>query len=228
MKVRHLVAAVVAATLPLALTAPGYAAVAGTTGAVQLVASPPSLAAGAFTSDTSIRAINEKSLTLVASLNVIGVGSNGWTSVTTLAAGTCIQSHMVHMNRTSATAGTLAGTVSFNSNVVGVATDVTGILTGVLSLTDPLFGNPGTTYPTGVSGRGLELSPLDSVRLTAPKTITLSLTAGPDMDELRIITLCDQAPVVPETRWSVLLPVSALLVGSAVVIVRRRRTMVDA
>ena len=113
----------------------------GTTGAVQLVAAPPSLAAGAFTSSTAIQVINEQPVTLAVTVSFIGMSANGWTSVQTSAASTCVQSHLVHMNRASTTAGSLAGTVTFNSNVVGVVTDLTGFLSGALALTDPIFGN---------------------------------------------------------------------------------------
>jgi hypothetical protein len=198
----------------------------GTTGAVQLVGTPSSLAAGAFTSDTVIRVMNEGSITLTANLFVVGMGTNGWTTVNTLTASTCVQSHLVHMNRTSSTAGALSGSVTFNSNVLGVATDLTfpGLPTGILTATDTIFGNPGTTYATGATGRGLELLPVvDRVTLPSAKTVNLTLTAGPDMDELRIITLCDgPPPIVPEAPYAVLLPASAALIGGFVLLRRRQ------
>jgi hypothetical protein len=222
MRTRLFTAAIVALTAPVLFAARSDAAVApgGTTGSVQLVASPPSLAAGAFTSDTAIRVINEQSLTLVASVAVLGVSTNGWAGVKTLTASTCVQSHMIHMDRASGTGTlTLSGSVTFNSDIVGVATDVTGLLTGALAITDPVFANPGTTYPTGLTGRGLELSPLDAVTLPSARRINITLRVGTDMDELRVITLCDVAsPVLPETPLVVLLPLSAAALGAAFVI----------
>lgn len=212
---------VITAALPASAdVAPG-----GTAGSVQLVAAPPSLAAGQVTSDTAIRVINEQSLTLTIAVAVVGVGTNGWTTVKTVAASTCVQSHLVHVNRATTTGpGTLTGSVTFNSDVVGVATDLTllGIPVNLLSATDPVFRNPATTtYPTGTPGRGLETG--DQLTLPSARTVNLSLAAGPDMDELRVITLCDQPnPVVPEAPFAILLPLSAAAVGGLLIIRRRR------
>ena len=209
-----------------ASTAGATVAPAGTTGSVQVVASPPSLAPGAFTSDTAIRVVPEQALTLSANVTILGVGTNGWTGTKSMTAALCVQSHLVHMERATTGAGTLTGTVTFTTDVVGVATDVTGLLTGALSATDPVFANPGTTYAAGATGRGLEVTiPLsDRVTLPSARTVGLTLRAGPDMDEMRIITLCDgPTPVVPEAPFAVLLPLSAAAAGFALLTARRRR-----
>jgi hypothetical protein len=225
-RARIITAVGVAVVASLASAAAGQAAVSSTTGAAQLLAtSPASLAAGASTSDTTIAVVNEQSVVISATLSMIAMSTTGWNGVKTMTAGTCLQSFMVHMNRASATSGLLSGSVTFSTDVVGAVTDVSGVLTGVLSLTDPIFGNPGTTYATGTSGRGLELVPtLDRVTLTGTRTVNLSLTAGPDMDEMRIITLCDTPnPILPEVPIAAILPLTAILSLGAVIFFRRRR-----
>jgi hypothetical protein len=224
--VRTAAAAAVAGAILLPTAAHADVAPGGTTGAVQLVSAPASLAPGALTSDTAIEVVNEQAVTLTATLTMVGMGTTGWTTVKTVTASTCVQSHLVHMNRTTATAGALTGSVTFNSSVLGVATDLTfpGLPTGILTATDSIFGNPGTTYATGATGRGLELLPVvDRVTLPSARTVNLALTAGSDMDELRIITLCDgPPPIVPEAPYAVLLPASAALIGGFVLLRRRQ------
>jgi hypothetical protein len=219
----------VAATLTLSAgqahadVAPG-----GASTGVRVVPSPPSLVAGQLTSDTQVSVINEQSVRLGVTVVVYGVGTNGWTTAKTVAASTCVQSHLVHYNRATVGSATLIGTVTFNSDVVGVATDATilGLPFAALSVTDPLFRNAGTAYPTGTANRGMETG--DRVTSPSARTVNLSLTTGSDMDELRVITLCDPVPpVVPEAPFAVLLPSSAVAATVALLTARRRRPVVD-
>jgi hypothetical protein len=218
-----------------AVAAPAGATVTATTGAVVSVAPPPSVADGAYTSDTAIRVFSEKTVTL-SSTTTLAVwtwqGAQWSYESKTFQAGICFQSHLLHRDRATGTSTTaLTGTVTFDGNVLfaiptnNFSVPIIGTIRP-LDLTDGLLGSPGTTYSSGIASRGSDGSAGgDSLILTSPATISLSQASptGDAMDEVRVVTACQQ-PVVPETGQVVLLSAGALAVLAGAVAWRRRAT----
>lgn len=226
--------AVVALTALTALTtlgAPGraHAAAVAATGATQLVAAPASTARGALESDTAVRVFTEQSVTLSVALTVWTVSSSGGISQTSWEAGACLQSHLVHADAVGTATPTFTGAIGFTQPIVGVI-PVNDPLTRALDRTDgPTgtfpFGVTGTTYPAAAdTARGLELISLTPDQLAVPNATTLNYTLrGDGFDQLRVLTTCGPAPVIPEVPLRMLLPLSAAaLLGGRFVLDRRR------
>jgi hypothetical protein len=226
-----IVASVVGATAVSAT-----ATVTGTTGAVVSVAPPPSVADGAYTSDTEIRAFSERIITLstAATIATWTWQSNQWAySSQTFQSGTCFESHLLHRDRTSGTSTTpLAGTVTFDAPILFIiptnsfTVPVVGTTIRPLDLTDGLLGSGSTTYSSGIPSRGNDgASGGDSVTETASATLAVSQASpsGDAMDEIRVVTSCPP-PLVSDTRQVVLLSVGALAVFSSAVLLAWRRT----
>lgn len=222
---RVLAATAVAVTGVVAMSGPAGAAVVGTTGAAQITAAPASLVRNAFESDTAVRVITESAVTLQASLSVSMMDASGTMTTRTMAAGTCIQSYLLHFDAVGASnALTLIGTVAFSQRVVGALP-----LTPLLELSDKLLGLPGTTYPAGDAARGMELqvpifNPVgDILSLAGPNTVGFTLRTD-GFDQVRVLTQCDPSPVVPEVPRAALLSGSAALTaGGAIYLHRRQR-----
>jgi hypothetical protein len=212
------------------------------TGAVEMVAAPPSAAVGAFESSSRIRVFDEARAdpTSIArrSLNSNAPGDDGRR---------CYQSHMIHYDAVGISGPALSGSVSFAQKIVAIIATNNGKAPalGALDATDSTFGAAGTTYPKrGYRRRGIERS--DRIRLqavpedtkgrkgtsdegwhppvfTGSNTLTIRL-GGDGFDEIRVLTECDDTPppVLPEAPLDVLLPVTGL--GILGLVARRRRS----
>jgi hypothetical protein len=62
--------------------------------------------------------------------------------------------------------------------------------------TDAVLGNPTTTYPGNLFGRGLEIGNGDAVNWVNARTISLNWTQGTVLDDMRVITDHNDAPTV--------------------------------
>ena len=191
-----------------------------TTGAVQIIAPPASLQVGALTSDTQIRTfVENQRLTLTGAVSVDDVASgtfNGTNPLVggTVAAGTSVDSYFFHSDPVNANQK-YSGSVTFTTAVLGVI-----VLSNTLDATDSTLGHKGTSYPTGVNGRGLELSSSeDSFTLSADRrTLNFSFFTHNNVDEVRVITA---ASAVPEPGSMALLGLGTMILGGAAA--RRRR-----
>jgi len=209
---------------------PASAAVTATTGSAQIVSAPASVARNAFESSTLIRVFDESSITLGADLTVWMPNATGTMTQTTYAKRVCIQSHMVHMDATAAAPTvSLLGGATFSQPIVGLIPLNIPILRP-LDNTDPggivPFGKVGTTYgPAGNSGRGFEpIVTSDLLTWSAATPSTLGFRLGVDgFDEVRVLTLCDPAALVPEMPLAVGAPLSVAAVLGAAMWWRRRR-----
>ena len=179
-------------------------------GMIQIIAPPPSVTLGSLQSDTEIRTfVEQQRLVLTKSVTVDDTASGTFTSNAqlvggTIAAGTSVDSYFFHSDPVSASM-MYEGTVTFTTAILGVI-----VLSDSLSATDSQLGFPTTTYPTGDSDRGLELSTTeDSFTLSADKqTLTFSFNTHGNVDEVRVLT----APTpVPEPASVVLLSLGALV-----------------
>ena len=176
------------------------------TGMVQVVSPPPSLLLGSYQSDSSVRTFLERQqFTLASDVRVDNTATGTFASNNalvsgTIAAGTSVDSYFFHSEPVNPSQF-YTGSVTFTTAILGVI-----VLSTSLDASDAQLGVPGTTYPTGLIARGLELIPTgDSFTISADrKTLTFALNTRIVVDELRVLT----APsAVPE-------PVSAVLLGT--------------
>jgi hypothetical protein len=193
----------VTATIGVALAFAGFgpadAAVTSVSGAAVKVAAPASVVEDAYESDTELRVFDERqAVTLDAPLPVDITSSgtydgSGALSPGTIAAGTVVDSHLLH--------GDAVGSPEEQQPVLfsGAAT-FDGEILGVIVVDNPseahlhesdFLGAAGTAYPpAGSGGRGLELSDLgggDSIVVSSDHTVSLTL-AMHRYDQVRVIT----------------------------------------
>jgi hypothetical protein len=190
----------------------------GTTGAIDIISSPPSVKPGQLTSNTNIFTFQEQSrlsLPTSVAVDITSAGtyaSNASLTPGTIAAGTLVQSYFLHTD-TASGSQMFDGSVTFSTPILGVM-----VLSATLSNSDSTLGAPGTTYPTNDSQRGLELSSdQDHVTLSSDlTTLTVHFFTHGNVDEVRILT----AAPVPE-------PTSLLVAACGVIafpMAFRRRT----
>jgi len=162
---------------------------------------------GDLKSDTELFTFQESSsLTLSQSVRVDITSAGTYqcdSSLTpgTIPAGTEVDSYFLHSEPVHQPK-VYVGSITFSTPILGVI-----VLDAGLDRTDALLGAPGTLYPTGNAGRGLELSPTeDYVSLSSDlKTLSVHFTTHSDIDEVRILTAA-----VPEPA-SLILAVPALV-----------------
>ncbi|MCK6546409.1 hypothetical protein L6R52_11215 [Myxococcota bacterium] len=155
---------------------------------VDVITPPASVAQGRLESSTLVRLFPERTVTLAsaASVEITAVGevtSDATLSPGTIAAGTTVQTYLIHMDPTggTTTGRTITGSVTFVGTILGIAT-----ADGTLAAGDAAVGAPGTTY-VAVFGRGLEWGN-DRVRLADDRRslrFTLNVTNA-FVDQLRV------------------------------------------
>ncbi|GEM_PF-5553923 len=177
---------------------PAPAAIVSTSGAVVEVTAPPSVAKNAYVSDTEIRAFDEQqNVTILAPITVDFTEPGSYDSLSELAptvlpAGTCLQSHFIHFDSTGSLGVRLQGSVTYDTDVLGVI-----VTDSSLSQSDLVVGVPSTTYPTGVADRGAELSPSPQ---SGPDIVTLSSDRRTVGVDLKVTTVVNQVRVITECR----------------------------
>jgi Ca2+-binding RTX toxin-like protein len=127
--------------------------------------------------------------TLTAAGDFFDTSADG--TVTTIAAGTTVNSYIIHGDRTQSGLGQTATSVTFDSEIVAL---IWG--NGKLAASDSVLGNPETTYAGNIQGRsGLEDN--DDIEIAADGRTLLywSQNGAPYLDELRVLT----APVTTGT-----------------------------
>lgn len=174
------------------------------TGAVVEIDPPASVDIGALQSDTDIRLFTENEdqvLGRPVDVDVTVPGTyNSLAGLTpsVLGAGETVNTYYLHLNGTGPLV-TLTGSVTFDSEVIGVI-----IVSDNLNASEPGLGHAATTYPQGNSFRGFEFGGgnVDVLTLSADrKTVTVTLNATTQPDQVRIITEPDPppSPVKPAT-----------------------------
>lgn len=206
--------------LSLALSASARAAILGTTGNVDILATPPvSVNDGALESNTTLFAFAEQqnlvlTQTIPVDMSVPGSipasPSNDNYSPATIPIGTEISSDYFHFDvvGTPGTPIEFKGSITFTSDVLGIILNE-----GTLNETRTYPGLPTTTY-SSISGLEINTSAgPDSVSLTADRrTVIVDFLTGTSVDDIRVIT------AAPEPA-----SLSLLTLAAAPLLLRRRR-----
>lgn len=127
--------------------------------------------------------------TLTAAGDFFDTSADG--AATTIAAGTTVNSFIIHGDRTQSGLGLTPTSVTFDSEIVAL---IWG--NGKLAASDSVIGNPETTYAGNIQGRsGLEDN--DDIEIAADGRTLLywSQNGAPYLDDLRVLT----APVTTGT-----------------------------
>ena len=204
MRAKRLVVSTLAASLLAGLAATaGQGAISSVSGQVTLISPPASVQLGALTSDAHMFAFNERQCVALPSALTLNISTPGTytggssLSPVTIPAGTLVSSQFVHSNP-------VHPPQHFNATVV-TDRDILGIAIKQPRLdASDFLGAPGTSYPTGLAPRGLELQTQgDSITLGADhRTVTLNVTTQRHLDQIRIITACPPS-LIPCTSASI-------------------------
>lgn len=197
----------------LAVASSARASIDATTGQIQLIAPPAGVlfpptpgdptcpvAGECLSSDTTMFAFDEQQCVpapsdLPVDITVPGTyDSTSSLTPGTIAAGTMVSSQFVQSESVSNQDGAvvLDGTVHTDAPILGIA-----VLFHSLNKTDVL-GSSGTAYPTGVTGRGLELDTQSDfvVEVTDQHTVEIHSHERLHADQVRIITSCAPATII--------------------------------
>jgi hypothetical protein len=186
--------------------------------ALVIIAAPPSVQLGALQSQTAAYLFQESTVTLGAALSVdiatpglYNIGSPD--NVGAIPAGTNVHSYMLHHESVDNKLSTVTVAGSFPNPILGII-----VSDAFLDASDPILGNnPGTSYPTGLEYRGLEIPYLllsDVVFWSGNQVfISVKTTTAAVLDQIRIIT------AVPEPSTICL----ALAAAPLALLLRKRR-----
>lgn len=189
-----------------------------------LPSAPPSVVEGKMTSSTLAAAFQEKqnvALTSALSVDIAKPGTYSFANLPSsgaLAAGSQVDSFLFFTdpgNTNSITSFT--GSLTFDRNILGLI-----VLSSSQDNTDSLLGAAGTTYPAGVSNRGLEFQAANGDMITLSgddRTLNYTFNTGNSVDEVRVIT---NAAPVPEASTTISL--GLLLALGGVLIARKCKT----
>lgn len=200
----------------LVFAAPAFAGFAtSVSGNGQLVSPPPANAA--LDTNLKYQVWNESSGTLSSNVSVENNGALGsYTGAspgtgTTLAEGTAYGSTFIQLNPgVDGMVGSGTATILFSTPIIGIA-----LSDSSLNNTDSAYGAPGTTYPTGLVGRGIAPKTNQLFTITdGGKELEVHFTAQYDsLREIRVFTAGSAVSSIPEPAsvivWSLLGGVAA-------------------
>jgi len=170
------------------------ASITGVSGNVQLIASPSSVILGALQSDTTIFGFNEvQNYTLTSDLFINGNGAGlhvgtGNAATNFITSGATINSYFFHVDSVSTDFSRFAGTISFDSNILGIIFE-----RNELNNSDSILGAIATNYPID-QNRNFEAGQCgtavyDCATISANlREITLDLSTTSQIDQIRVIT----------------------------------------
>ncbi len=183
-----------------------FAGIMGVTGAVEIVAAPPSdLRLGTWESNTAVRVFGERqnlalSNPLAVDITVPGTSGqspNANVSPGTVLMGTRIDSFYLHFDNIGEGNIRLAGSITFDSPILGILVGLEGgVVTGSpnnsLGTTNGVLGLPGLTY----GYEGIDLFNIsDQLTLgTNLRTISFNFGTALSADNMRIVTATSSVP----------------------------------
>jgi hypothetical protein len=180
--------ALIALLLTAATSASSLASVV-VTGDVSVVAPPLSVEKGADVTPRKAILFQERSAFALPSLIRVDVsapgtsdgGSNWKPSPSFVPRDTVADIWFLHTDPRNDRSTEYIGTITFDTPILGIIDTQ-----AKLDETDPILGNPGTTYPTGLAARDLE-GP-DTFTLSADRrTISFDFVTAGAVDEIRIL-----------------------------------------
>jgi hypothetical protein len=196
-----------------------WADIAGIAGDITQIAPPPSVLEEALVSTTTMSVFQEReNYSLPAALNVdiLGVGRGDTDPITPaplagmIPAGTRVDVYFVHFDRPEDTFGALFGAIGFDAEVLGVIHTDDGLDNS------EFLGVAGTSYPTGLSERGMAqtIEQFDWVEVVnapmgPPVSVRINSAVDVVLDQVRIITV---ASIVPEPATTSLIVVACMAV----------------
>lgn len=177
-----------------ALAGSAGATIVSTSGQMTLIPPPPSVDIGALQSNTTMYAFNEQqcvrtSVDLPVDITVPGTYDDS-SDLTpgVIPAGTLVSSHFVNADKVGIQHPPiqLEGSIVTDADILGIV-----ILRHSLNVTDVL-GAPGTIYPTGKFGRGLELDEQNDfvIEQIDMRTVVVHSQVRIHTDQVRVITRC--------------------------------------
>ncbi len=191
---RHVLAWTLGLLTAAALAAGAGATIVSTSGQMALIAPPPSVDFGALQSDTTMYAFNEQQCVRTTAdlpVDITIPGTYDDSSDLTpgvVPAGTLVSSHFVNSDKigTQPPRVELEGSIVTDADILGIA-----ISQHALNETDVL-GAPGTIYPTGKFGRGLNLDDQNDfvIEQIDKRTVVVHSDVRIHSDQVRVITRC--------------------------------------
>jgi hypothetical protein len=165
-------------------------------GAIVEIAAPPSDVQGSdpMSNDHVFIWSERSALALPTAISVdmtkIGTsdsGNNYSPSPGTIAAGTRVDSYLIHSDPVGSGPQNYVASVTFGTPILGIIDTINR-----LASTDSLLGNPGTTYPGASTDRTLEAP--DSLVWVSNHGLTLNFTTGAFVDEARVLVATAPEP----------------------------------
>lgn len=179
------------------------AAIVSHSGAVQLIAAPTSVVEGALESDSKAFAFNEKQNHLLTSGLSVDWIAPSFTNAGTIAAGTRVNSHLIHVDSLDTNTGPnpliLSGmSITFDTEILGlIFSDLNEGAANLLGKSDGVLGAAGTTYPANnlqaQAGRRFDFgveAPTDFFTVSGNRlTFNFDVRVSDGfMDQMRIVT----------------------------------------
>ncbi len=165
----------------------------GTTGEMEVVSPPPSVEFDVYESNTHIRVFEERTAEPLPSDLTVDFSEPGLYDEladlppggVVLAAGTPVMSHLLHFDTVGSDERTRTGSVTFDSDVLGVSLEA-----NALDASDSALGAPGTVYPTGMPRRAWEIGgTVGEIDLSADRrTVTVTGIVDQWSDQVRVLT----------------------------------------
>jgi hypothetical protein len=167
-------------------------------GAITQISPPPSDiqdAPGEPQSNTTAFIWSERTgLTLSSPVSVdltttgtANAGNNYRPSPGTIAAGTKVDTYLLHSDPVGSGAQNYVFSITFDTKILGVIDTISG-----LAATDSTLGSPTTTYPGASTSRALELP--DTLVWVSNNGLTLNFTTSTAVDEARILVVAVPEP----------------------------------
>ena len=191
---RHVLAWTLGLLAAAALAAAAGATIVSTSGQMTLIAPPPSVDIGALQSNTTMYAFDEQQCVRTTADMPVDITVPGtYDDVSDLTpgvipAGTLVSSHFVNADKvgTQPPRIELEGSIVTNADIIGIE-----IMQHSLNVSDVL-GAPGTIYPTGKFGRGLNLDDQNDfvIEQIDKRTVVVHSDVRVHTDQVRVITRC--------------------------------------